>query len=78
MRYKKKPIEIDAMQWTGENREALSVFMGQRGFINGKHVEIFTLEGVMSASPGDWIIRGIVGELYPCTQYVFEQSYEKV
>ncbi|EEG24790.1 hypothetical protein EIKCOROL_00563 [Eikenella corrodens ATCC 23834] len=40
--------------------------------------KINTLEGVMTASQGDWIIRGIHGELYPCKPDIFEQTYEAV
>lgn len=42
------------------------------------HIEIKTLEGAMFAGPGDWIIRGIKGELYPCKSDIFEQTYKLV
>ena len=42
-----------------------------------KHV-ISTLEGDMEVSPGDWIIKGVVGEFYPCKPDIFEKTYEKV
>jgi hypothetical protein len=41
-------------------------------------IDIPTLEGVMHASPGDWIIRGVHGECYPCKPDIFEKTYEKV
>jgi hypothetical protein len=41
-------------------------------------VEIKTLEGTMVANPGDWIIRGVKGELYPCKPDIFEATYERV
>ena len=43
-----------------------------------EEMEIETLEGVMKADKGDWIIRGVKGELYPCKPDVFEMTYEKV
>ena len=43
-----------------------------------KEMEIETLEGTMKADPGDWIIRGVKGELYPCKPDVFEMTYKKV
>jgi hypothetical protein len=66
-KYRKKPVVIDAWQFTG-NPDPQSP----------QYLEIYTLEGVMRANPGDWIITGIVGEQYPCKQYIFEQTYELV
>ena len=43
-----------------------------------EEVEIETLEGIMKANKGDWIIRGVKGELYPCKPDVFDMTYEKV
>ena len=43
-----------------------------------KEIEIETLEGTMKANKGDWIIRGVKGELYPCKPDVFDMTYEKV
>lgn len=83
MKYRKKPVIIDAVQWNpdkplGDYPEwlaqeiqstAIPVLMGLR---------IFTLEGGMTANPGDWIIRGIKGELYPCKDEIFRSTYEPV
>lgn len=49
---------------------------GKEGSYGG--IEIETLEGTMRAEPGDWIIRGVKGELYPCKPDIFEQTYEAV
>lgn len=43
-----------------------------------KEMDIGTLEGTMKASPGDWIIKGVHGEIYPCKPDIFEKTYEKV
>ncbi|PRS47537.1 hypothetical protein [Bacillus sp. MZGC1] len=43
-----------------------------------KEMDIETLEGTMKASPGDWIIKGVHGEIYPCKPDIFEKTYEKV
>lgn len=48
------------------------------GFIMGTCCDIKTLEGVMRGDPGDWIIRGIAGEIYPCKPAIFEKSYEPI
>ncbi len=81
MRYRKRPIEIEAIQWTGENFGQVEQFMGVRSsFVRGDFngLRLHTLEGVMLAMPGDWIIRGVAGELYPCKPEIFEQTYERV
>jgi hypothetical protein len=76
-RYRKKPIVIEAMQLTGEDwtwRTILNwvpeAFERQDGII------IPTLEGDHLAQPGDWIIRGVAGEFYPCKPDIFEATYE--
>lgn len=79
-RCRKLPIVIEAVQWTGENYEEIKQFAGE-SFIcwhyNHDSISIQTLEGVMSASKGDWIIKGIKNEFYPCKPDVFEKTYEK-
>lgn len=76
-RYRKKPVVIEAMQYTGGNHDEIDTFMGR-----GEHDElnrrfISTLEGRMLVSPGDWVIRGVQGELYPCKPEIFDATYEK-
>lgn len=95
MKYKKKPVVIDAVQWTGENHREMFDFLTENAFdkesmqVSGEHfyidhnkVEggliIKTLEGEHLASIGDFIIRGVKGEYYPCKQDIFHQTYEKV
>ena len=79
MKYRKKPVVIEAIQWTGMNPEDISYFT--KGKVTGvvfSKLEINTLEGVMTADLEDWIIKGIKGEFYPCKPDIFEQTYEKV
>jgi len=77
-KYRKKPVIIEAVQWTGKNYLEISdfVLVGYH-FINDK-VILQTLEGDMIASPGDYIIKGINKEVYPCNPYIFEKTYEPV
>ena len=79
MRYRKKPVEIEAVQWTGENLEEIEEFakgaLVRRGPVN---IAISTLEGLMEASKGDYIIKGITGEFYPCKPDIFKATYEEV
>ncbi|WP_414462961.1 hypothetical protein [Hyphomicrobium sp. DY-1] len=90
MKFRKKPVVIEAIQFTGgaENRHAVLEFTGVaapnastiywRSGTNDHAGELVirTLEGDLVASPGDWIIRGVVGEIYPCKPHVFDATYE--
>ena len=83
-KYRKKPIVIEAYQLDnritnqppGWLRDAIAE--GKATWPKGEPLfcDITTLEGVMRASEGDWIIRGVKGEIYPCKPDIFEQSYE--
>jgi len=85
-KYKKKPVVIEALQFTLDTWSEMCDFANvgpgknQAGAeIEGEgHVtlKIPTLEGVMTAEEGDWIIRGIKGELYPCKPDIFEATYD--
>lgn len=81
MKYRKIPIVIEAIQWTGDNYEEVCEFVGKRLDIatgyNDVGLMIRTLEGTMFASQGDYIIRGIKGEYYPCKPDIFEETYEE-
>lgn len=77
--YRKKPVAVEAVQWTGENlQEILDFAKGAivRRISNG--IIIKTLEGGMTGSPGDWIIKGVKGEFYPCKPDIFAATYEQV
>ena len=83
-KYRKKPVEVSAIQWSGKNLAAVLGFIDDTKTgtdvvdINGsaKTLGIQTLEGTMRADAGDWIIRGVKGELYPCKPDIFEATYE--
>jgi hypothetical protein len=82
MKYRKKPVVIEAIQWTGENTADIDTFTESnfvevaRGGI--KMLEIYTLEGTMKAHINDYIIKGVQGEFYPCKPKIFEETYEVV
>lgn len=78
LRYRKRPVEVEAIQWDGDNWHEVLAFTGRGISQHGRTLSITTLEGTMTASPGDWIIRGIADELYPCKPDIFEQTYEAV
>ena len=91
MKYKTKPVEIEAIRWTGLNLEEIKTFVGDSLIYNiidtawqvGKgrpHVlmKIKTLEGDMHVSEGDYIIKGLKGEFYPCKPDIFEKKYERM
>ena len=80
--YVKKPIPVEAVKWTGSNLREVADFMGthqptqewERAKVGP--IKIFTLEGVMTANVGDWIIKGVKGEFYPCKPDIFDATYE--
>lgn len=94
MKFQKKPVVINAIQWTGDNIEDVLMFTGKHpkwdtwfknmdDYIHHVRLEhntfkVFTLEGVMTANQGDWIIRGVKGEHYPCKPDIFEATYELI
>ena len=82
MRFRKKPVVINAVRWLGEvTPELEALFGGQEITVKTSsppYLSIQTLEGHMLASVGDWIVRGVVGELYPCKHEVFIATYDPV
>lgn len=78
--YVKKPIVIDAVQYDGKNSADIHEFCGDkvREPVGVDYLEIVTLEGVMRISPGDYVIKGIRGEFYPCKPDIFKMTYEEV
>ena len=77
-KYRKKPVIIEAVQYNGENIAEISEFVTNRGMSFDGELKIETLEGTMIASIGDYIIKGVKGEFYPCKPDIFEQTYEEV
>ena len=85
MKYKKKPVVIEAIIWNGNYDEVYEFMDADNNFgIVGLDkddvniLQIRTLEGIMNAQLGDYIIRGIKGEYYPCKPDIFEMTYEQV
>jgi len=69
---------IQAAQWTGNNDTEILQFCSKCFLIEGENLKIGTLEGTMSASPGDYIVKGIEGEFYACKPEIFKKTYESV
>lgn len=87
MKFRKKPVVIEAIQFDGTPGGAVAVFdvfdipggkFDPSGNMERGNITIPTLEGVVTASRGDWIIRGVKGEYYPCKPDIFEATYEPV
>lgn len=85
MKFRKKPVEIEAIKYQTElgNNRVMN-WLAQQGanvkdwlFFDGE-ITIATLEGKMKISDGDWIIKGVAGEFYPCKPDIFEKTYEPV
>lgn len=82
-KYRKKPVVIEAVQFTEENKDKVFNFVrhncnASRDSANNITMEIHTLEGTMTAELGDWIIKGVQGEFYPCKPDIFAATYELV
>lgn len=78
-RYRKKPVVIEAIQYTSENVQALCEWLPfQLIMSENDGLVIPTMEGEMTGSVGDWIIKGIQGEFYPCKPDIFQATYELV
>lgn len=78
-KYRKKPVVIEALKWDGDNKSDICKFIGKdvgHLFLNG-NLYIETLEGAHHASVGDYIIKGVQGEFYPCKPDIFESTYEE-
>lgn len=87
MKFRKKPVEVEAMQFKTNNdpddlhMDAIVNWVcgnGSRARHDGTDIYIYTLEGTMRAEVGDWIIRGVNGEFYPCKPDIFEKTYGPV
>lgn len=80
-KFRKKPVVIEAIQWTGGNYREVANFcdcLAKSPVRDAALVAIDTLEGVMLASVGDWIIKGVAGEFYPCKPDIFAATYDFV
>lgn len=87
-KFRKKPVVIEAIKWTGDNLKEIIAFTGRHPsskdwtwdhfeqVVRTAGLKIFTLEGDHMAAVGDWIIKGVKGELYPCKPDIFAATYE--
>lgn len=87
-KFRKKPVEVEAIHYDGTNWDQLRDFLGEEMWSHLRAVSrtgdgpaagyIMTLDGTMTASVGDWIIRDVRGEFYPCRPDAFAATYEAV
>jgi len=80
-KYRKKPVVIQAVQWTGKNHQEIVDFTDGTNIhkpVDSRSFSIPTLEGEMLANVGDYIIKGVKGEFYPCKPDIFELTYDKI
>lgn len=86
MKYRKRPVVIEAIQWDGTWEDSANIleFCQGNAFVRNdldfkrQYLIIKTLEGEHLVSPKDFVIKGIAGEFYPCKSDIFEKTYEKV
>jgi hypothetical protein len=83
MRFRKKPVVIDAIQWSGSNWHEVYALAGHNVWLSTdglgvNYLEVKTPDAVGTIAPGDWLIKGIKGDFYPCKPDIFEATYEPV
>ncbi len=84
MKYRKKPVVIEAYQWLNQDDGEIFVWLNEgnahwgRAGSDNEGMYISTLEGRMYCAKGDWLIKGIKNEFYPCKPDIFEATYEPV
>lgn len=78
--YRKKPVVIEAIQWIGQDISDVLEFSDDIVWmsLHPSKLSIKTPEGEMKASMGDWIIKGVNGEVYPCKDDIFQKTYDVV
>lgn len=76
MKARKKPVVIKFVKWDGKNVNDVKAFAGECISMKGNDLYIQTLEGTMFANVGDYIIKGVNGEFYPCKPDIFEKTYD--
>ena len=88
-KYRKKPVVIEAIRWRGDNLREIIDFTElhesankwtwdeYEAVVQKDGLKIFTLEGPLKAAIGDWIIKGVQGEFYPCKPDIFEATYKE-
>lgn len=78
MKCRKKPVIVEAIQYTKNNLLEVMKFCGEGKTLFDFYLYVITLEGNMRVHKGDYIIRGVRGECYPCEKSIFEETYEVV
>ena len=79
MIYRKKPVMVEAVHWNGSNHKEIIDFAENKILFDALgNVWIATLEGDMVAKKGDYIIKGVQGEFYPCKPDIFAETYEEL
>lgn len=87
-KFKKKPVVIEALQYNGDVYSDIGIFLPLNRnigvvsdspfYVRENELYIKTLEGHMHVNKGDWVIKGVHGEYYPCKPDIFDKTYEKV
>jgi hypothetical protein len=85
-KYRRKPLELDAIQWTGDNDDEITEFTKKGMWYSNMFDDILIKmkisyrnpQGLMTVPKGDWIIKGVDGEFYPCEQETFDKLYDVV
>lgn len=80
MKYRKRPVEVEAIRWTGQNVSEIGDFTGGHRTVaydaTSHSLFVATLGGQVRCAAGDWLVRGVGGDYYPCKDAAFEETYE--
>lgn len=80
MKFRKKPLVVDAVRWLGNNWWEIDAFCGD--FVTSvkgdSDIRLRTIDSIAVVSPGDWVIRGVKGEFYPIKHEILLETYELV
>lgn len=77
-RFRKKIVELEAVQYTGTNFDEIETFAGGDAEFRNGQLLVATREGPLNASVNDWIIKGVKGEFYPCKPDIFQELYDAI
>lgn len=79
-KFRRKVVDVEAIQWNGRNKVEIFIFGGEhiRNDSDDSRIAIATKEGILYAQKGDWIVKGIEGEIYPVSYSVFNKLYEEI
>jgi len=72
----RRPVEVEGLQWTGDNKAEMMAFVGDYGRVDGEYIQLSTTKGLRTARPGSWILKESWSNYYMCSPRILEKAYE--